>query len=163
MSSLPMSSLPISEPNVKYPLRRSNASSCTCGTCYSCCSDLLFWNVVKTHRNRREQVRIESMARNTMNPTFYPLKTIPICDCIFCIRAGDVEVPTNLPELPPPRGPTHLRRHNNCECLCMVCGSCVDNYVYFNVVESHRNYIPDCGCMYCTSEQDYQQRRQMRI
>jgi hypothetical protein len=77
-----------------------------------------------------------------------------------------------LPPLPLPRVPTHLRRRNNCECLCMVCASCVDDAVYFNVVVTHSALIEsartdkqfsgytflDCDCLYCCAERDFQER-----
>ena len=171
-------------PEGRYPLRRSNAYPCTCGTCYSCFDDIDLWNVVDAHRVRIAEVRAAAVARNAHNPKKYPLEDIPDCDCVFCHRAGISQVPHNLPPLPAPRGPTHVRRSNNCECTCMICASCVEDAVYFGVVEAHRWHIqavrdhqelihqqnpamyplediPDCDCLYCSSEKSWEQRMRM--
>ncbi len=160
-------------PEVHFPLRRSNATPCTCGTCYSCCDDLLFWNVVKAHRNRIAEARAGAVARNAHNPEIYPLENIQDCDCVFCVRAGINEVPHNLPPLPKPHGPTHLRRSNNCECTCMCCASCVSDTVYFSVVEAHRRElvtswpgaqsVHECTCLYCDAEKSWGERMRMQM
>lgn len=167
----------LAHPDVIYPLRRSNATPCTCGTCRSCCHDLLFWHVVMAHRDRIAEVRAGAVARNAHNPERYPLEDIPDCDCVFCDRAGINEVPHNLPPLPEPRGPTHLRRSNNCECTCMCCASCVSDTVYFSVVEAHRWHVEamrelvarwpgaqavrECDCLYCEAEKRWGERMRM--
>jgi len=127
---------------------------------------------VKAHRDRHERLRKAAMDRHAHNADMYPLEYIPACSCAFCLRAGISDVPANLQPLPKAREPTHLRRSNNCNCVCMVCASCVDDAVYFNVVASHSALIEstrtdaqtfgyniaDCDCLYCCAERDFQER-----
>ena len=138
-----------------FPLRRSNANGCTCGTCATCCDDFVFWNIIRTHRERIECVRHESMMRNRHNPQKYPLVDIPQCKCMFCVRTYDYEIPENLPRFPQPKN-THVRRANNNECTCMICATCVNDNVFFGVINTHDTSI--CKCMYCCAEQEFNTR-----
>jgi hypothetical protein len=70
-----------------------------------------------------------------------------------------------------------LRRSNNCECTCMCCASCVDDAVYFGVVEAHRWHVEgmrelvarwpgaqvvrECDCLYCEAEKSWGKRMRM--
>ena len=169
----------VADSKVKYPLRRDDVFPCACGTCFSCCDDLLFWNVVKAHRVRREQVLNESTGRYAHNPEKYPLESIPECSCVFCVRAGINEIPADLSPLQKASG-THLRRRNNCECVCMICATCVSDAVYFNVVTAHASHIAwmqsekpksdqyssmefsDCDCLYCCTEREFHTRMRQK-
>jgi len=140
---------------IAYPLRRSNAYPCNCGICATCCDDFVFWNVVKTHRERIENIRHESIIRNLHNPQKYPLLPIESCKCMFCAHTIYDEVPSNLPWFPQPIN-THIRRANNNECSCMVCATCVSDRVYFGVVEAHDSH--DCNCLYCDNERKFEEK-----
>jgi hypothetical protein len=159
----------MAQPEIKFPLRRCNAFPCTCGACYNCMDDFLFWTVVKAHTERVEQVRAESAQRHQFNPDRYSDDPIPDCTCLFCVLSYRQKAPENLPSLPSPIIQTHVRRSGDCECLCGVCATCVPDNLFFNVVQSHQQHIKltrevceieketysyvviqDCKCIFCS-------------
>ena len=42
-----------------------------------------------------------------------------------------------------------LRRSNNCECTCGLCGGCIDDDYFFETVQAHLDRGEGCSCASC--------------